>query len=59
MFVSISRRQNIWDFGRFNIREIIIDSSLSIDYEESVVYSRYFLTHAEYNKIGGKMMPYY
>jgi mRNA interferase HigB len=35
------------------------DAEVSIDYEEQLVYYKYFLTHAEYDKEQWKNDPYY
>jgi mRNA interferase HigB len=43
----------------FNIKGNNYRLIVDIDYEESVVYYKYFLTHAEYDKNRWKNDPYY
>jgi mRNA interferase HigB len=46
-------------FTVFNVKGNNYRLILDIDYEEQVVYFKYFLTHAEYNKEEWKNDPYY
>jgi mRNA interferase HigB len=47
------------NFTVFNIKGNKYRLIVSIDYEEQLVYYKYFLTHAEYDKEQWKNDPYY
>jgi mRNA interferase HigB len=49
----------IGNFTIFNIKGNKYRLIVSIDYEEQLVYYKYFLTHAEYDKEQWKNGPYY
>jgi mRNA interferase HigB len=47
------------NFTVFNVKGNKYRLIVSIDYEEQLVYYKYFLTHAEYDKEQWKNDPYY
>ena len=51
--------ESVGNFTVFNIKGNKYRLILSIDYESQVVYFKYFLTHAEYDKDDWKNDPYY
>jgi mRNA interferase HigB len=51
--------ESVGNFTVFNIKGNKYRLILDIDYEEQVVYFKYFLTHAEYDKEQWKNDPYY
>jgi len=51
--------ESVGNFTVFNIKGNKYRLILSIDYEPQVVYFKYFLTHAEYDKDDWKNDPYY
>ncbi len=49
----------VGNFTVFNIKGNAYRLIVSIDYENQMVYYKYFLTHAEYNKDKWKNDPYF
>jgi mRNA-degrading endonuclease HigB of HigAB toxin-antitoxin module len=49
----------VGNFTVFNIKGNKYRLIISIDYEEQVIYYKYFLTHAEYDKEQWKNDPHY
>jgi mRNA interferase HigB len=49
----------VGNFTVFNIKGNRYRLIVGIDYEEQVVYYKYFLTHAEYDKNAWKNDPYF
>lgn len=49
----------VGNFTVFNIKENAYRLIVGIDYEDSTIYYKYFLTHAEYDKDKWKNDPYF
>ncbi|WP_250124953.1 type II toxin-antitoxin system HigB family toxin [Chroococcidiopsis sp. CCMEE 29] len=56
---DFSSAEAVGNFTVFNIKGNDYRLIVGIDYEEQVIYIKYVLTHAEYNKEKWKNDPYY
>lgn len=53
------KAEAVSNFTVFNIKGNDYRLIVSIDYEAQIIYYKYFLTHAEYDKDNWKNDPYY
>ena len=54
-----SKAEAVRNFTVFNIKANKYRLIVSIDYEKQVIYIKYILTHAEYDKEEWKNYPYF